>query len=401
MPILKMLTYRRPAGSDTEKAFIEEFIAPFKPVVMSQNQVVVVPGDPFTLFSCHTDTVHREGGMQPVIYDAAMRCAYKDDGEPLGGDNTAGVWILLEMIRAGVPGTYLFHYGEEKGCIGSGQLADDEPAFLKQFKRAIAFDRRGTTSVITHQMHTRCCSHIFGQALADRLCNGYTIDPTGLYTDTAQYTHLIPECTNVSVGYGHEHTKEEFLDVEHLELLRDVAIAIDWSTLPTERVCVESAGSARRPKYTYAKGSYYSGNYGGVYGPEYDDIDDVTYEEDELILEAYNQICSQEEAYDLCITDPEMAAAMLYAFVYDRDQRIDVIEANEVREAAKSDAAATQQSSVVKTYPALPSTTTAAPVNGAKIMDDWDDETYTARQEELQAIVDGKRQIGFVETVPY
>ena len=36
----------------------------------------------------------------------------------------AGIWLLLEMIDAGVPGVYALHYGEERGGVGSSGLAE-------------------------------------------------------------------------------------------------------------------------------------------------------------------------------------------------------------------------------------------------------------------------------------
>jgi len=163
--ILEMLTYRRPMGSSGEKMFINKFILPHNPVKIGLNLMVVVPGDPTTLFSCHTDTVHRDDRMQQILYDENLEMVYKNDGEPLGADNAAGVFILTEMIEAGVPGTYIFHHGEERGCIGSRALAKEMPEFLEKFDRAIAFDRRSTKSVITRQMGARRCSDIFAQAL--------------------------------------------------------------------------------------------------------------------------------------------------------------------------------------------------------------------------------------------
>lgn len=232
-----MLTYQRPAGSPAEAEFIERYILPHNPrCIIGGNYMVQVPGDDETLFSCHTDTVHKESGRQAVEYYEDLDLACVSGKDPLGADNTAGVWLLLEMIEAGVPGTYLFHFGEERGCLGSRELAREEPLWLGSFKRAIAFDRRGTDSVITHQMGDRCCSDAFGKALAAALGTlDYELDDTGLYTDTASYMRLIPECTNVSVGYDHEHTPNETLDLEHCRNLRDQVLLIDWASLPTHR----------------------------------------------------------------------------------------------------------------------------------------------------------------------
>jgi len=231
-----MLSYMRPAGSGADQEFIKRYIEPTGAYcVKGNNWYVAIPGDDETLFSCHTDTVHRTSGRHLVAYDANIELAYVEGKEPLGADNTAGVWLLLEMIAARVPGHYLFHYGEEKGCLGSRELAVEEEAWLKTFKRAIAFDRRGTTSVITHQHGNRCCSALFGTTLAAALELDYQLDDTGLYTDTASYMKLIPECTNVSVGYDHEHGPMETLDLAHCKRLRDQVLKVNWTALPAAR----------------------------------------------------------------------------------------------------------------------------------------------------------------------
>lgn len=241
--LAEMLTYRRPHNSEGEEAFVKRFITDVHThmVLGPMENIVITVGDgSHTLFSCHTDTVHRDDQRQKLVYDSVKNHFYKKDGTPLGADDGAGVWLLLEMIEAGVPGTYVFHRGEERGGIGSSWLEKHESEWLLQFDRAVAFDRKATYSVITHQGRGRCCSDTFGEALADALNRQnddfmYAIDDSGVFTDTANYTELIPECTNVSCGYYKEHGPDEYLDVAHLEALRAACIALDWEALPTER----------------------------------------------------------------------------------------------------------------------------------------------------------------------
>ena len=254
--LLSILALKRGYQSVGEAVAVERYLMPYKPTVFSDPKTTeplayVVVTDPTskTLFSCHTDTVHapsddRATMNNHVLYDANIGVAYKDstDPTPLGADDGAGWWLMLEMIDAGVPGHYFFHVGEERGGIGSKGMADLHPMMLKRFDRAIAFDRRGTTSVITEQGWSgQCASDTFAQALADRLNEtdpeafAFAPDPTGIYTDTAEYAELIPECTNISCGYDHEHSSAETLDVDFLVRLRDACCTIDWETLPVER----------------------------------------------------------------------------------------------------------------------------------------------------------------------
>jgi hypothetical protein len=99
---------------------------------------------------------------------------------------------------------------------------------------AIALDRQGTTDVITHQSWGRCCSDTFALALAAALGTAYR-PVEGVYTDTAEYVNVIPECTNISVGYYHQHTAWEYLDSRYLFRLLNVLLKLDTTKLPIVR----------------------------------------------------------------------------------------------------------------------------------------------------------------------
>ena len=239
--LLAMMEYTRKDGSEGESQFIERFIMPYKPEVYvdpgtKQPVAYVVTVNPEAkstlLFSAHTDTVHSKDApvKQVINYDEESGLVYKTDGMPLGADNAAGVWMLLEMIDAGCAGTYIFHHGEECGGIGSACMATHYAEFIKQFTHAIAFDRRGMDSVITEQMCGDTSSLTFAQTMSELLNHGtgfaYQPDDTGTFTDTANYADLIPECTNISVGYYDEHSGKETLDTWHVQALRDRVVAI-------------------------------------------------------------------------------------------------------------------------------------------------------------------------------
>ena len=190
-----------------------------------------------TLFTAHVDTVHRTAGPNKIRKTATKWYA---DGAALGADDGVGCALLMHMLHAGVPAYYVFTQGEECGGIGAKHIADQHKDLLAQFDRAVAFDRKGTDSVISHQGWGRCCSDAFAQHLADALnaTNDnlmYSPDDTGVYTDTAEFTDIIPECTNISCGYYFEHTAKEELDMIHFEQLAAAVVLIDWDMCPTER----------------------------------------------------------------------------------------------------------------------------------------------------------------------
>lgn len=259
-----MLSYKRPYKSKAEADWIKRFIMPYEPEVLSDKHgdpmVYIVQvnhedgSTPSILFSAHTDTMHAKGGRQKLVIDHATGFVSKNDGEPLGADDAAGVWILLEMIDAKIPGVYTFPVGEERGGVGSGWLAVNCAEWLKGFDYAVAFDRKATHSIITHQGVGKCCSNAFAEALADALNQQdfnfmYAPDDTGVYTDTAEYVDLISECTNVSCGYYSEHTEKERLDYKHLEALRDACLLVNWCALPAERKPGDDGYMARSNLY--------------------------------------------------------------------------------------------------------------------------------------------------------
>ena len=190
-----------------------------------------------TLFVAHVDTVHRAEGKNKI---AKTKTHWRAKGDVLGADDGAGVALLMHLIHANVRGYYIFTQGEERGGVGARYLAEKMPDLLREFDRAVAFDRRGIDSVITHQGWGRCCSDTFGSALADALMDGHDAlmmlnDDTGVYTDTAEFTELIPECTNISVGYAREHTQEESLDLVYYQHLSAAVLSVAWDSLPVDR----------------------------------------------------------------------------------------------------------------------------------------------------------------------
>jgi hypothetical protein len=200
------------------------------------------------VFTAHLDTVHREDGQQElfIIKDPSEGGAIEivadgPDGKPsvLGSDDASGVYLLLEMIAANRPGMYLFFVGEECGGIGSSAYVKDHSTFSANM--VVSFDRRGTKDIITHQGGYCTASNTFAMALGaamNKLNPNFEYAPCagGLYTDSREFAELVPECTNIAVGYYNEHTIRESQDLAHLLALRDVVVSLDWESLPIARV---------------------------------------------------------------------------------------------------------------------------------------------------------------------
>jgi putative aminopeptidase FrvX len=191
-------------------------------------------GESKTCFTAHMDTAC--GYYQKVTHVVKDGIVTTDGHTVLSADDKAGMAIMLYMIEKKVPGTYYFFQGEESGCVGSTSALRKNKEFFKQFDRMVSFDRRGYNSVITHQMGRRGCSEDFALALAEEFGYhglSYRPDNTGIYTDSVEFFGTIPECTNLSVGYYHEHSRDERQDVKFLDELAKASCLVKWEELPT------------------------------------------------------------------------------------------------------------------------------------------------------------------------
>ena len=245
--LLDWLAIQRPYGSQHEINFTYMLYQKCVGQLGCQNveqdnfgNVIAWVGDGANvLFSAHTDTVHHEEGMQTVCVDLKQNFAFTKDGSCLGSDDATGCYILWRMIEAGVPGVYIFHRGEEVGGLGSEWLAKNRPEIFKPIDMAVAFDRRGTDDIITSQAGGDCASGHFADSLTEAfgLANPKLIysEADGVFTDTANYTRLVAECTNISCGYYDEHTPDECQDLGHLEELIKACVVLPWSELVVVR----------------------------------------------------------------------------------------------------------------------------------------------------------------------
>lgn len=245
----QMLWYKRRGRTRTERKFINRFLAPLDMKIDGYGNYYKVIGTAPVMWACHTDSVHSQGGTQQLRYDPKYGIITLADGETsncLGADDAAGIFVMVEMIKRGVEGVYVFHRDEESGGGGSTHFAKHSKHIYEHCKMCISLDRYGYDSVITHQ-GGRCCSDEFANDLAAALNDQHELfafvkDSGGLFTDSANYTDDIPECTNLSVGYFGHHREYEEVSVPHLLRLVDALSVIDVTTLAIKRNVTDGYG---------------------------------------------------------------------------------------------------------------------------------------------------------------
>ncbi len=262
--LYSMLRTCRPHGSRAELEFSKEYLLPLGVTFDSFGNSWKKIGTAPIAYSAHVDTAHSLGGTQSITRDDkyVIKLHKNSTSNCLGADDTAGVWLMVEMIKAERPGLYLFHRGEECGGKGSDFISKHTKHLVEGMKFMVAFDRKDYDSIITHQWGGRCCSDEFGSSLAYQLGERYKLDKSGSFTDSANYTNLVAECANVSVGYKHQHTVREELSMSHLVDLRSALMHLDVDKLVVKRKPGEKVYNKwNRDEY----GGMYDDWYGGGY----------------------------------------------------------------------------------------------------------------------------------------
>jgi hypothetical protein len=305
VPVLlhRLLERKTYTGKDEQTAsivpIIREYLAPALEVDGYGNRFAVVYAKdehgkdvdtlPDIMFTAHMDTVHSKsrGPLDTInlveisgITDPKYAPEYNGmimatdinhqntrHSSVLGADDKVGIYVLISMANARIPGVYYFFKDEESGREGSTWLLKNKPEWLKKFKAVVSMDRKGYTDVITKQRGAVCCSDDFAEAISSQLnaCSGigvgvdytYAPCPHGAYTDSATFTGVIPECTNISVGYFDQHSASERFDIIWLINAFIPAIKrVDWANLPIKRVIpVVTSPPTYTSPYTYTSAS--------------------------------------------------------------------------------------------------------------------------------------------------
>jgi hypothetical protein len=159
------------------------------------------PGTIPVMLVAHVDTVH-SGPPTEVIIDNKTQIAWSPSG--LGADDRAGVWAIMEILRAGYRPHVLFTDGEERGLIGAKEAAKAfEPSGVHCL---IEMDRKGHKDSVFYSNDNR---KFIGW-----------VDSFGFKEESgscSDISELMPEWNlsgvNLSIGYYRQHS-----DAEHLRL---------------------------------------------------------------------------------------------------------------------------------------------------------------------------------------
>ena len=175
-----------------------------KDKIESTNSYIYVQGDIPVLLVAHLDTVHSEKPKN--IWYNNKGCIKADEG--IGGDDRCGVFIITNLIKESPRPSLLFTTDEEIGGVGATEFCSVHNSL--DVNCMIELDRRGKNDVIRYSDENDELIKIFE-------CLGYKED-FGSFTDISILSpHFNISGVNLSVGYYNAHTKDEYVDVNHMK----------------------------------------------------------------------------------------------------------------------------------------------------------------------------------------
>ena len=148
----------------------------------------------------------------------------------LGAYDRVGVKTILDILEMGLRPHILFTTDEEVGCVGSRKAVEENVLEgLKMASMLIQIDR-GVHECSWHEMVAYDFDPESHKEIFDELRKTYTM-ATGSYTDVAVLgPHLDKPIVNVSASYRHEHTTDEFINLDAYEYNTQGLIKfIEWA----------------------------------------------------------------------------------------------------------------------------------------------------------------------------
>lgn len=184
-----------------------------------------------------TATTSTEKDRTPEVQDILVTEHYillspecKSSIQCLGADDRVGVKTILDILEMGLRPHILFTTDEEVGCVGSRKAVEENALEgLKMASMLIQIDR-GVHERSWHEMVTYDFDPESHKEIFDELRKTYTM-ATGSYTDVAVLgPHLDKPIVNVSASYRHEHTTDEFINLDAYEYNTQGLIKfIEWA----------------------------------------------------------------------------------------------------------------------------------------------------------------------------
>ena len=180
---------------------------PEKNIKVKKYDYIFVEGKDKVMLNAHLDTVHHKTLIN-IFHDKAKNVIWSPEG--IGGDDRCGVYAILKVLEANYKPYILFTTGEESGGIGAYAFTDDFPKNEFNIKYIVGLDRRGVNDAVFY--------NIVNYDFIDYILSYDFKEEYGSFSDISIISPSWEVCSvNLSVGYYHEHTKHEYIKVDHLQ----------------------------------------------------------------------------------------------------------------------------------------------------------------------------------------
>ena len=238
-------------GSTQEglKQSMETFLSTvYKDRVVSTPEYLIAFGDIPVGLVAHLDTVHTMP-VKDLFYDKEQNVMWSPQG--IGADDRAGVFAIVEILKRGLRPTIILTTDEEIGGVGASKLVEDIPEAPCKLNFLIELDRRGSEDCVFYD----CDNPFFEDYIEDF---GF-ITNWGSFSDIS---YIAPKwgmaAVNLSIGYEHEHSKSEILNVS-------------WMFNTIDKVCniLENVHEEDVFEYIPAKNSFQRYDIGYDYDPSF------------------------------------------------------------------------------------------------------------------------------------
>lgn len=229
----------------------------YKKVITHKNFVMAEGDIPIALVA-HLDTVFK---IPPelILYDREQNIMWGTNrfGEGTGFDDRAGVFAILQILKTTKLRPHIiFTTDEERGALGAIELITEYPKVPFDIKYIIQLDRQGNNDAVYYDGINR--------DFIDYTTSFGFKEQRGSFSDISVICPYWDRCgVNLSIGYMHEHTPTETLNVSSF-----------YHTIQK----VKRMLSARdTPDFKWEE-KVYPQNYGVAYGQDDFDINDPNFE---------------------------------------------------------------------------------------------------------------------------
>ena len=247
--------------------FLEHFLSINKFPQTVTKDYIYAQGDIPVMVVAHLDTVHKAPPTE-IYYSKDLTTLISPTG--IGGDDRAGVFIIMELILKGFRPHILFTCDEEIGGLGAQKFVEDFRDNKLELKYILEFDRKGFDDCVFYD----CDNKDFIKYITSF---GFT-EQYGTFSDISIIAPALSiAAVNLSSGYYRAHTDTEYINILDIEeiinkascILNDVCNAPSFVYIPAP------------PSYYYHNKIYDFKDFWGYTDSRYNEIDYYS-DEDEM-----------------------------------------------------------------------------------------------------------------------